>query len=47
MLLNGGAVCYICMSLLMITQIATRFSTGFPTPPVEKPISAKKAKAAG
>ncbi len=47
MLLNGGAVCYICMSRLMITQIAAGFSTGFPTPPVEKPTAVENLKGAG
>lgn len=40
-LLKGGAQCYICMSNLMITKIAVRFSTGFPTPLVEKPLVEK------
>jgi len=35
-LLNGGALCFICMSKRIITKIGDRFSTGFPTPPVEK-----------
>jgi hypothetical protein len=46
MLLNGGAVRYICMSNLMMRQMEARFSTGFPTRAVEKTPSIEKVKGA-